>query len=62
VSCYLLCKWTCDRCGKVYRDPFFVGYPREFWKDGKKRVGEVCEKCRDEVDDSNVRRRKAVGR
>ena len=35
--------------------------PREFWKDNKKRVGEVCEECRDEVDDGNVRRRKAVG-
>lgn len=57
MSCYLLCKWTCDRCGKVCRDPFFVGYPREFWKDGKKRVGDVCEKCRDELDGIKRRRK-----
>ena len=36
-------------------NPFFTCYPREFWKDNKKRVGEVCEKCRDEIDYSNVR-------
>ena len=48
MSCYLLCKWTCDRCGKVYRDPFFVGYPR---------VGEVCEECRDELDGRKRRRK-----
>lgn len=41
--------------------PFFTSYPREFWKGNKKRVGDVCERCRDEVDDENVRRRKAVG-
>lgn len=35
--------------------PFFTCYPREFWKDNKKRAGEVCEKCRDEIDYSNVR-------
>lgn len=39
----------------------FTCYPREFWKDNKKRVGEVCEKCRDEVDGDNVRRRNAKG-
>ena len=38
-----------------------MSYPREFWKDNKKRVGDVCEECRDEVDDKNVRSRKAVG-
>lgn len=54
-------EWTCARCGKTYLHPFFVSYPREFWKDNKKRVGEVCEECRNEVDDDNVRRRKAVG-
>ena len=54
-------EWTCARCGKTYTNPFFTCYPREFWKDNKKRVGEVCEECRDEVDYSNVRRRKAVG-
>ena len=39
--------------------PFFVSYPREFWKDNKKRAGEVCEKCRNEIDYDQVRRRKA---
>lgn len=57
MSCYLLCKWTCDMCGKVYRDPFFVGYPREFLKDNKKRVGNVCEQCRDELDGMKRRRK-----
>ena len=47
--------WTCARCGK--RTPYGI-YPREFWKDNKKHFGEVCEECRDEVDVSNVRRRK----
>lgn len=37
----------------------FTCYPREFWKDNKKRAGEVCEKCRDEIDYDQVRRRKA---
>ncbi|MFQ6918157.1 MAG: hypothetical protein ACLRS5_00785 [Collinsella sp.] len=37
------------------RNPFFTCYPREFWKDNKKCIGEVCEKCRDEIDYSNVR-------
>ena len=23
-------EWTCERCGKAYRDPFFTSYPREF--------------------------------
>lgn len=55
-------EWTCARCGKTYSDPFIGCYPREFWKDNKKRVGEVCEECRSEVDNSNVRRRKAVRR
>lgn len=55
-------EWTCARCGKTYSNPFFTCYPREFWKDNKKRVGEVCEECRDEVDNRNVRRRKAVAR
>lgn len=35
--------------------PVFTCYPREFWKDNKKCIGEVCEKCRDEIDYSNVR-------
>ena len=26
--------------------------------DNKKRVGDVCERCRNEVDDKNARRRK----
>lgn len=52
-------EWTCARCGRTYLNPFFTCYPREFWKDNKKRVGEVCEKCRDEVDGDNVRRRNA---
>lgn len=34
-------EWTCARCGKTYSNPFFTSYPREFWKDNKKRVGEV---------------------
>lgn len=46
--------WTCARCGKEYPHPFFRCYPREFWKDNKKHFGEVCEECRDKVDDSNV--------
>lgn len=50
--------WTCERCGKEYLHPFFRCYPREFWKDNKKHFGDVCEECRDEVDVSNVRRRK----
>lgn len=54
-------EWTCARCGKTYSAPFFRSYSREFWKDNKKCVGEVCEECRDEVDAGNVRRRKAVG-
>ena len=37
-------KWTCARCGKTHCNPFFTCYPREFWKDNKKCVGEVCEK------------------
>lgn len=51
-------EWTCARCGKTYPHPFFRSYPREFWKDNKKRVGDVCERCRNEVDDENARRRK----
>ena len=47
-------EWTCARCGRTHCNPFFVSYPREFWKDNKKRAGEVCEKCRDEIDYSNV--------
>lgn len=54
-------EWMCARCGKTHRNPFFVSYPREFWKDNKKRAGEVCEKCRDEIDYYQVRRRKAKG-
>lgn len=54
-------EWTCARCGKTHCNPFFVSYPREFWKDNEKRVGEVCEKCRDGVDGDNVRRRNAKG-
>ena len=49
---------------KVDTNLNFVDREKEvekFWKDNKKRVGEVCERCRDEVDDENVRRRKAVG-
>ncbi len=53
---------TCARCGKTYSNPFFTRYHREFWKDNKKRVGEVCERCRDEVDDGNVRRAKALSK
>ena len=34
---------------------------REFWKDNKKHSGDVCEECRDEVDVSNVCRRKSRG-
>ena len=48
---------------KVDTNLNFVDREKEvekFWKDNKKRVGEVCEECRDEVDDKNVRRRKAV--
>ena len=41
-------EWTCARCGKTYSTPFFMSYPREFWKGNKKRVGEVCEQCRDD--------------
>lgn len=52
-------EWTCARCGKTHCNPFFVSYPREFWKDNKKRVGEVCEKRRNEIDYDQVRRRKA---
>lgn len=52
-------KWTCARCGKTHCNPFFTCYPREFWKDNKKCVSEVCEKCRDEIDYDQVRRRKA---
>lgn len=35
-------EWTCARCGKTYSNPFFMSYPREFWKDNKKRVGDVA--------------------
>lgn len=52
-------EWTCKRCGRTYRDPFFTSYPREFWKGNKKHVGEVCEKCRDEIDYDSIRRREA---
>ena len=38
-------EWTCERCGKTYSNPFFTSYPREFWKDNKKRVGEVLGLC-----------------
>lgn len=52
-------EWTCVRCGKTYCNPFFTCYPREFWKENKKRVGEVCEKCRNEIDcESALRSRK----
>lgn len=57
---YDLFEWTCARCGKTYTNPFFRSYPREFWKDNKKRIGEVCEECRDEVDGGNVRRAKRL--
>lgn len=40
-------KWTCARCGKTHCNPFFTCYPREF------------EKCRNEIDYDQVRRRKA---
>lgn len=50
-------EWTCSRCGKTYPDPFFNCYPREFWEDNKKRVGDVCEQCRDELDDMKRRRK-----
>lgn len=51
-------EWTCARCGKTYSNQFIMSYPREFWKDNKKRVGDACERCRNEVDDKNARRRK----
>ena len=54
-------EWTCARCGKTYFNPFFMSYPREFWKDNKRRIGDVCERRRNEVDVSNVRRRKSRG-
>nr|DAU37682.1 MAG TPA: MqsA [Caudoviricetes sp.] len=50
-------EWTCARCGKTYTHPFSVSHIREFWKDNKKRVGEVCKECCAKVDDDNVRRR-----
>lgn len=52
-------EWACERCGRTYRNPFLTCYPREFWKDNKKRAGEVCEKCHNEIDYDQVRRRKA---
>lgn len=55
-------EWTCDRCGKTYTNPFFTCYPRAFWKNNRQRIGEVCEKCRDEVDYKNVRRAKALAK
>lgn len=55
-------EWTCARCGKTHCNPFFTCYPREFWKDNKKRVGEVCEKCRDEIDYDQVRPKESEGR
>lgn len=57
--CQYSFEWACERCGRTYRNPFFTCYPREFWKDNKKRAGEVCEKCRNEIDYDQVRRRKA---
>lgn len=53
-------EWVCARCGKTYTDPFFNCYPREFWEGNKRRVGEVCEWCRDEVDYDNVCRAKTL--
>lgn len=50
-------EWTCSRCGKTYSDPFFNCYPREFWKSNKKRVGDVCEQCCDELDGRKSRRK-----
>lgn len=48
---------VCDRCGgKVPDAGDFVN--DFFWKDNKKRVGDVCERRRNEVDDKNARRRK----
>lgn len=50
----ILCK-----CGAYLDHVERTCYPREFWKDNKKRAGEVCEKCRNEIDYDQVRRRKA---
>lgn len=43
-------EWTCVRCGKAWPDSYHVSYPREFWKDNKKQTGDVCEECRNELD------------
>ena len=48
---------------KVDTNLNFVDREKEvekFWKDNKKRVGEVCEECRNEVDDksSSIRKEK----
>lgn len=43
-------EWTCARCGKAWPDSYHVSYPREFWKDNKKQTGDVCEECRNELD------------
>lgn len=43
-------EWTCARCGKVWVNPYHISYPREFWKDNKKQTGDVCEGCRNELD------------
>ena len=48
---------------KVDTNLNFVDREKEvekFWKDNKKRIGEVCERCRDEIDYGSIRRRKAV--
>ena len=55
-------EWTCARCGDTYSFPESVSYSRQFWKDNKKRTGDVCERCRYHLDDKNVRLRKAVGK
>ena len=43
-------EWTCARCGKAWPNSYHVSYPREFWKDNKKQTGDVCEECRNELD------------
>lgn len=43
-------EWTCARCGKAWPDSYHVSYPRIFWKDNKKQTGDVCEECRNELD------------
>lgn len=43
-------EWTCARCGKAWPNSYHVSYPRIFWKDNKKQTDDVCEECRNELD------------